>query len=135
MTLIMAAVAAIPAAVIVLAAGASPGARDALIGAVMLGLLLLVLGGRMLFHASQRRKLVSAGVVVAGRVVAAWSAGSRVVLKYEYVVDGRLYEGEAVEDVIAAAERGIVPQPNDTAFLVVDPLRPARRVVWGYGRA
>jgi hypothetical protein len=135
MTLVMAAVAAIPAAVIVLAAGASPGARDALVGAVMLGLLLLALCGRMLFRASQRRKLVTAGIVVAGRVVAAWSAGSRVVLKYEYVVDGRMYEGEAIEDVIAAAERGVVPQPNDTAFLVVDPLRPQRRVVWGYGRA
>jgi len=135
MALLMAAVAAIPAAVIVLAAGLQPGTRDLLVGAVLLTLLVVVIVGRLLVRSARRRKLVARGVVVSGRVVSAWAAGARLVLKFEYAYDGRLFEGETLEDVIAAAERGLVPQPNDTAFLIVDPTRPTRRVVWGYGRA
>jgi hypothetical protein len=110
-------------------------APEAVAGALLLMLLATLMAMRLAWRLARRKRLLAGGVPVAGRVVSAWAAGPKLLLKYEYRLEGRAFEGEAVEDVISCAERGVVPRANDTVFLVIDPARPTRNLVWGYGRA
>jgi dUTPase len=83
----------------------------------------------------QKRRLLSSGTAVVGRVVSSNKAKGMLGVEYEYPTPAGTLRGSTGIDLMRVRRAfGFEPGANDTVYVVFDPGQPSRSSVWGFAK-
>jgi hypothetical protein len=120
------------AASVVLALATVPVAIEGGAAAVIPAGLAIIIAGTLVVQV-QKRRLLSFGTGVVGRIIGANNAKGMLGLAYEYPTPAGAMRGSTGVDLMLVRRAfGFVPGENDVVFVVFDPARPSSSAIWGF---